>query len=792
MKNRGLLFWMMLICASAGFIAWMAVGLTGVNAQQPESQSAPAAVQSSGQPQSEGAQTVPGGTVFRAQTKLVLVDSIVTDKKGNYIRDLTQKDFRVWEDNKEQEVKSFSYEAGSPSPSNPTKHYLVLFFDNSTMDFGDQAIARKAAAKFIDANAGPDRLIASVDFGGTLQITQNFTADTGRLKRMVAGITSAQFQPTLKQRPENEFADQPSLIRAQADFGARNMLLAVRDLAKDLSGVPGRKTLVLLTSGFPLTIEEQSDLTAAIDACNKANVAVYPIDVRGLVVGGNTGPGFEQLKPAVLWQAQPQLAPAVFHYAEETPHLVLIQHGGGGGGGTGGGHGGGGGTGGGGGGGGHGGGGGTGGGGGHGGGGTGGGHGGGTGSGGHGGSGGSTGHGYSPTSSYNANPNFQPSNLIPAFPQSASTNQQVLYALADGTGGFLIHDTNDLLAGMDRIGREQSEYYLLGYAPPNSRDGSCHTIKVKVDERKTIVRSRTGYCNVKPLDLLAGKPIERELEEHAISGDTSSVNGSMEAPFFYTSANVARVSLAMQVPSNAIKFEKEKGKFRSDINVLGIAKKADGTETARFSDTVHLEFEKKELEAFNKEPFVYQNQFDIASGQYQLSVIFSSGGESFGKLEAPLVVDSYDGKHFSLSSLALSKDAHPISEMDQGLDADLVQGNVPLVFHGLQIVPAADYHFKQKDPAVVYMEIYEPLLTSGKPPRLGLEMKIVDIKTGKALVDIGVTKTADAIKAGNPVVPMGLKLPVDRLSAGTYRLELKALDSAGNASPVRAAEFVVD
>ena len=140
----------------------------------------------------------------------------------------------------------------------------------------------------------------------------------------------------------------------------------------------------------------------------------------------------------------------------------------------------------------------------------------------------------------------------------------------------------------------------------------------------------------------------------------------------------------------------------------------------------------------------------------------------------------------------MSKDAHPISEMDQGLDADLVQGNVPLVFRGLQIVPAADYHFKQKDPAVVYMEIYEPLLTTAKPPRLGLEMKIVDIKTGKALVDIGVTKTADAIKAGNPVVPMGLKLPVDRLSAGTYRLELKALDSAGNASPVRAAEFVVD
>ncbi len=68
----------------------------------------------------------------------MLVDTVVTDKKGDYIHDLEAKDFKVWEDNKEQPIKSFSFEAGTASPSNPQKHYLVLFFDNSTMDFGDQ------------------------------------------------------------------------------------------------------------------------------------------------------------------------------------------------------------------------------------------------------------------------------------------------------------------------------------------------------------------------------------------------------------------------------------------------------------------------------------------------------------------------------------------------------------------------------------------------------------------------------------------------------------------------------
>ena len=55
-------------------------------------------------------------TVIRTETRVVLVDAVVTDKKGNYVRDLTAKDFRVWEDNKEQPVTSFSFEADAASP----------------------------------------------------------------------------------------------------------------------------------------------------------------------------------------------------------------------------------------------------------------------------------------------------------------------------------------------------------------------------------------------------------------------------------------------------------------------------------------------------------------------------------------------------------------------------------------------------------------------------------------------------------------------------------------------------
>src|SRR5207302_9208373 len=52
--------------------------------------------------------------------------------------------------------------------------------------------------------------------------------------------------------------------------------------------VPGRKTVILFSSGFALTPERQSELTATVNACNRANVAIYPLDVRGLVA---TPPG---------------------------------------------------------------------------------------------------------------------------------------------------------------------------------------------------------------------------------------------------------------------------------------------------------------------------------------------------------------------------------------------------------------------------------------------------------------------------------------------------------------------
>ena len=192
---------------------------------------------------------------------------------------------------------------------------------------------------------------------------------------------------------------------------------------------------------------------------------------------------------------------------------------------------------------------------------------------------------------------------MPNINNSINGNQQSLYALAEGTGGFVIVNTNDLLGGLEKIGREQNEYYVLGYAPSKeSEPGACHTLRVKVDKGGSGVRSRSGYCEAKTADVLSGTPAERDLEAR-IGGNAPSTipAASMRVPFFYISPNTARVDVALDLPAGALKFAREKGKFHSTMNVVGIAYLADGFAGARFSDSVKTAFDdQKEVDALKR------------------------------------------------------------------------------------------------------------------------------------------------------------------------------------------------
>jgi VWFA-related protein len=675
------------------------------------------------------------GPAVKVESRLTLVDAVVTDKKGNYVHDLTQNDFRLYEDNREQKVTSFSFGADTPAQAREQKRYLILFFDNSTMSKLDQIQAKTAAIKFINANAGPDRLMAVVEFGGILRTVQSFTADADLLRAAAIEMKTSSVNPNDKEPHE-------------AEYGARVMLLSVRTLAKNLSGFPGRKMVVLFSSGFVLSSTTRVDLMDAISDCNKANVAVYVLDARALLA---SPPGASSLlqyreedqRAVAARSAETKLYGAArfvlasYSAAIPDPQRPV------GGGGTGGG-----------------------------------------------------GSGGGPVPSANANnPNkalatlTPPTTILPSFPPSVTTHQQVLAMLAGGTGGFTIFNTNDLLGGIEKIARERNEFYILGYAPPLTPVGSCHTLKVTMSRGGLNVRARSGYCNTKPAAIVNVTPTEKLLEARATGTQAGTMRSSFQMPYFYTAPNMARVNLTMEVPANTIQFKSDNGKYHATINVLGIASKPDGSVGARFTDTVSLDLEKDALAEFTKQPYVYQNQFDAEPGSYQLTIVVSSGNDAFGKYDSPLEIDPYEGNQLTLGGVVLSNSTERFADIPSDVDAVMVGNRTALVVKGKQINPSASNRFKKTDTVALYTEVYEPLLASPNPPQLAAGYTLIERSSSTTVFNTGAASLDGFIQKGNPKVPVAMSVKVQDLAPGAYRLVMMAVDSAGHHAQNRVIDF---
>jgi hypothetical protein len=364
-----------------------------------------------------------------------------------------------------------------------------------------------------------------------------------------------------------------------------------------------------------------------------------------------------------------------------------------------------------------------------------------------------------------------------------------------------------LASGLEKIAREQNAYYLLGYAPAESKEGSCHALKVKVERSGTTVRARSGFCNETPSDPLAGKPIEKELETRAASasgaaaanasGATGSAagaasTGSIEAPYFYTAPNEAQVHIAMEVPPTTVNFEKVKGKYHADVNVLGIAYRQDGTVASRFSDELTMDLEKPEWEAFMKTPMKYENQFAIAPGSYRLSVAMGGGGDKFGAYQTPLAIDAYDGKKLSVSSVFLSDQFHPVSDEGAEIEATLLADRTPFVVQKIQLIPSGSNHFKKTEKLALYAQIYAPQLKDANPPGITVAFVVMDPKTNKPVAGAPKIDASTFVQKGSPMVPIALKIPMDNIQPGEYKVQFQASAGAGVFSQIRSLSFVVE
>jgi hypothetical protein len=131
------------------------------------------------------------------------------------------------------------------------------------------------------------------------RVLQDFTANVDLLRAAAAGVNSSSADPSaqvastgLSPASGSTGPSSPFSGKLESQFGQRNMPLGLDTLAKNLSGFPGRKMVVLFSAGFPLGPGIMFDVGETISDCNKANVAVYVFDARALLA---TPPGGSSL-----------------------------------------------------------------------------------------------------------------------------------------------------------------------------------------------------------------------------------------------------------------------------------------------------------------------------------------------------------------------------------------------------------------------------------------------------------------------------------------------------------------
>ena len=268
-----------------------------------------------------GQQQPPAKPTFTASSNLVIVDVTVKDKSGKAIDALRLEDFVVLEDGKPQKIQVFEHQQLSVEPQPPEpppslddrnalppapkttitaehpgtikyhdKRLMVLFFDFSNMGIPEQLRAQEAAQKFLDTQMTSSDMLAILLFTTTIQVKTDFTADRTVLGDIIKSLPigdSAEMAADADTGDDNGEDTGAAFVADETEFNVFNTdrkLAAIEDAVRKLAALPEKKALVYITGGISKTgMENQAQLEASINAAVKANVAIFPIDARGLM-----------------------------------------------------------------------------------------------------------------------------------------------------------------------------------------------------------------------------------------------------------------------------------------------------------------------------------------------------------------------------------------------------------------------------------------------------------------------------------------------------------------------------
>ena len=282
---------------------------------------------------------------IKTKSQLVLVEVVVTNDKGAPITGLEKKDFTILEDGKPQTISSFEEHHSTPItqiqlPPLPPHVYTnfplvqaadsvnIILLDALNTPSRDQVYVRSQMLQYLKT-IPPGTRVAIFTLASQLRMLQGLSTDSKELLAALDNTKAAQQSPLLPSDVENDanqrridFLTQeekgppPKTLAASAvdpvqaakqfiaDTAAFDTtqriditLQALQQLARYLTGVPGRKNVIWFSGSFPTAIFADPDLPdpfniaasfrdeirKTTDLLSSAQLSLYPIAAEGLV-----------------------------------------------------------------------------------------------------------------------------------------------------------------------------------------------------------------------------------------------------------------------------------------------------------------------------------------------------------------------------------------------------------------------------------------------------------------------------------------------------------------------------
>ena len=376
--------------------------------------------------------------------------------------------------------------------------------------------------------------------------------------------------------------------------------------------------------------------------------------------------------------------------------------------------------------------------------------------------------------------------------QSEEAVRDGMTGLARDTGGFLVHNSNDIGAGLDRILRDTQTYFLLAYQPTNTRrDGRFRKIAVRLPGRRGLeVRTRRGY--LAPDDRKARRPAPAPDPEDADRRSANDLRAALaslvprsEIPVRLSADFVSMGSAGSQVVLNAnvdlaaVEFRRIEDRHVAAVVVTGVVYDEAGTPlTTLETQRASLRLESPDYERARRVGLSYHETLALTSGSYQVRLaVLDEAARRVGSASRWIEIPDLDQGTLTLSGLFLLRPAAaPAGEM-----AD--PGAAPL--RDVQALP----RFERGDSLYYQLQVLNPKTDAAGETRLTVQAHVLE--EGRLRASTPETPVALSQMGAVPLAFTG-RITLEPLGPGEYDLQVAVTDHLVKRTVLRRAAFTVE